>query len=385
MAPIKVGVVGYGSSAKSFHLPFITAIPDYEVVAILQRAEAPPDPASAPRGSHCTVDYPAARHYRTADDFFANPDTQFVVVATQTDTHAHFAEQALNAGKHVIVDKPFARSSEEADKVIKLSEEKGLILTCFQNRRWDADFQTLSHLIKKGALGDIKEAELHYDFESPPWLSKMNQKEYTPGSGMAFGLGTHSVDQALALFGRPKSVTGFFRAQRGIESEVEDSFTIILQYGGAQRDLLVTVKTAVTTPMAQQLKQLVRGTKGSFIKVEQKPWFQQRSTCPQEEQIAAGLKPLDPGFGVESDKMRGILTTYDEFDAGVQRYDPETKKYTGAYPTMTGRWMGLYENVADAINGKAELVVKPTQSRDGLRVIELARESHNKGVTVQWR
>lgn len=83
--------------------------------------------------------------------------------------------------------------------------------------------------------------------------------------------------------------------------------------------------------------------------------------------------------------MRGILTTYDEFDAHVQRYDPETKKYTGAYPTMTGRWMGLYENVADAINGKAELVVKPTQSRDGLRVIELARESHNKGVTVQWR
>ncbi|KAL1846313.1 hypothetical protein Daus18300_014296 [Diaporthe australafricana] len=370
MAPIKVGVVGYGFSAKSFHLPFITAIPDYEVVAILQRAAAPADPASAPKGSHCTVDYPKAKHYRTADDFFADPEIQFVVVATHTDTHASFAKKALLAGKHVIADKPFAVSSEEADEVIKISEQKSLILTCFQNRRWDGDFQTLRHLIKEGALGDIKEAEIHYDFESPPWLSMMTDKKYTPGSGMAFGLGTHSVDQALALFGRPQSVTGFFRTQRDIESEVEDSFTIILQYGGSQKDLLVTVKTAVTTPMAKQLKQLVRGTKGSFIK---------------EEQIEAGMKPLDKGFGVESEKMRGILTTYEEFDGSIQTYDPETKKYTGPYPSITGRWMGLYENVADAINGKGELAVKSTQSRDGLRAIELARESHEKGVTVQWK
>jgi predicted dehydrogenase len=101
----------------------------------------------------------------------------------------------------------------------------------------------------------------------------MTAKKWTPGSGMAFGLGTHSVDQALALFGRPKSVTGFFRTQRPIESEVEDSFTIILQYDGAQKDLLVTVKTSVTSPLSQQLKQLVRGTKGSFVKVgPMHPW-----------------------------------------------------------------------------------------------------------------
>lgn len=100
MAPIKVGVVGYGNSAKSFHLPFITSIPDYEVVAILQRKEAPADPSSVEKGSHCTVDFPHIRHYRTAEEFFADKDIQFVVVATQHDTHASFAEQALNAGKH---------------------------------------------------------------------------------------------------------------------------------------------------------------------------------------------------------------------------------------------------------------------------------------------
>lgn len=100
MARIKVGIVGYGFAAKNFHLPFIRAIPDYEVVAILQRAEAPSDPASAPKGSHCTVDFPGIKHYRNAEDFFADVEIGFVVVATHADTHASFAEQALKAGKH---------------------------------------------------------------------------------------------------------------------------------------------------------------------------------------------------------------------------------------------------------------------------------------------
>ncbi|KAL5347941.1 hypothetical protein ACLOAV_007353 [Pseudogymnoascus australis] len=369
MAPIKVGIVGYGFAAKSFHIPFISSIPDYEIIAILQRAEAPANPKSSPSGSHCTVDFPAIRHYRTADDFFADAEIAFVVVATQTDTHALFAEMALKAGKH--------ESAEEADRIIALAKEKALLLTCYQNRRWDGDFQTLREVIGKGALGDIKEAEIHYDFESAPWVSQYPAK-YTPGAGMAYALGTHSIDQALVLFGRPKSVTGFFRAQRGADSEVEDSFTIILQYDGLQKELLVTVKTALVTPMAQQLKLLVRGTKGSFIK------FQQRHTCPQEEQIAAGAKPLDDGFGAEPEEFRGVLTTCEEFDGRFQTLDGETKKYTGRYPTVTGRWLGLYENVAAAIKGEGELEVRPEQSRDVLRVIELARESHNKGVTVPW-
>jgi predicted dehydrogenase len=100
MPGIKVGVIGYGFAAKSFHLPFINAIPDYEVVAILQRAEAPADPATADKGSHCTVDYPNVKHYRKVEDFFADAEIGFVVVATHADTHATFAEQGLKAGKH---------------------------------------------------------------------------------------------------------------------------------------------------------------------------------------------------------------------------------------------------------------------------------------------
>jgi predicted dehydrogenase len=181
------------------------------------------------------------------------------------------------------------------------------------------------------------------------------------------------------LFGTPKSVTGFLRANRGIESEVEDTFTIILQYEKPQENLVVTIKTGVVSPMAQQLKFLVRGTKGSYIK------YQQRSTCPQEEQIAQGIKPLDPTFGAEPDELCGILTTYDLFDSSIQTFDEKSQRYVGTYPTIRGRWMGLYEDVANAINGTAELPVKASESRDVLRIIELARESHERGATVTWR
>ncbi|KXJ90055.1 oxidoreductase domain-containing protein [Microdochium bolleyi] len=375
---IKVGVVGYGNSARTFHLPFITAIPDYEVVAILQRAEAP-QPGSAEGGKpHCTVDFPGVRHYREPEPFFADEEIQFVVVVTHTNTHPVFAEQALRAGKHVLVDKPFAGTSEQIDKVIQLAEEKGLIATCYQNRRWDGGFQTLRSLMGKDALGEVKEAEIYYDFENPGWLHHLDKAPFSPSAGMAFGLGTHSVDQALTLFGRPESVTGFFRNQRGSDSKNEDSFTIVLQYR-PRSELLVTVKTSIVSPLSKQVKFMVRGTKGSYVK------YQQRSTCPQEEHAAARKSPLDADFAAEPASLDGTLTTVDEFDGSCQRYDGEIGKYTGAYPTITGRWMGLYENVAAAIRGEAELEVKLQQSRDAIRVLELARESSDEGRTVAWR
>jgi predicted dehydrogenase len=235
---------------------------------------------------------------------------------------------------------------------------------------------TVREILKKDALGTLNEAEIHYDFDRAPWLKFMTGKSYTPGDGHTFGLGTHSLDQAYVLFGRPKSVTAFFRVQRGIKSEVEDSFTIILQYDS---NLLVTVKTCVVSPMERQLKFWIRGTKGSYIK------YQARSTCPQEEDIAKGKAPLDADFAEESEKMRGTVVTYDEFDGGLQTYDEESQRYVGKYPTVRGCWMDLYRNVAGAIQGKGELAIKAEEVRDVLRVIELARESHEKATTVAWK
>lgn len=166
---------------------------------------------------------------------------------------------------------------------------------------------------------------------------------------------------------------------RGIESEVEDTFTIVLQYSGAQKHLLVTVKTSVVSPMEKQLKFWIRGTKGSYIK------YQQRSTCPQEEQYEQGVKPTDPEFGAEPAKLDGTLTTYDEYDSSIQKFDEDSQRWVGKYPTIRGRWLQLYQDVADTINGKSDNAVKASESRDVLRILELARESHEKGITVAWR
>ena len=293
MAPINVGLTGYSGSAKYFHLPFITPNPDLEVVAFLQRAEAPKDKSNVEPGTHCTVDYPKAKHHRNADEFFANPEIELVVVCTASATHFDFGQRALKAGKHgssssplilnpkckttvltksVVVEKPFTVTSSEATQLINLSKETGKLLTVYQNRRYDSDFRTLQHLmsLNPNPFGKITEFENHYDMPAP-WIEKWGSKTpaEAPGEGMLYALGTHSIDQALQLFGRPKSVTAFLRVLRdgGKDGAVDDAFTIVLQYDGAQKDLIVTIKTTIVTPMAKQVKYWLRGTDGSFFKV----------------------------------------------------------------------------------------------------------------------
>ncbi|KAL2021629.1 hypothetical protein VTK56DRAFT_6982 [Thermocarpiscus australiensis] len=380
MAPIRLGIVGYGFSTKCFHLPYILPNPELEVYAFLQRAAPPSDPSQAPpRWGHCTIDFPRAKHYRTADEFFADELIELVVVLTHPDSHGEFVERSLRAGKHVVVEKPFVPTSAEADRLIALAGEKGKILTVFHNRRLDSDFRTLHSLVSHGALGDVLEADMHFDYPDPNWISGWTGKEYRPGEGMMFALGTHTIDQALYLFGRPTSVTGFLRSNRGVESDVDDTFTIILQYSGKQRNLLVTVKTAIVTHMKDQLRFFVRGTRGTYLKF---------GTCPQESQaIAAPGKPAtSPDVGVEPERIWGTLTTTTEFDPKAQKFDQESQKYIGKYPSLPGWYRGYYENVAAAIQGREEILVKPETARDGLRIIELARESHEKGCTVacQW-
>jgi len=124
MAPFNVGLIGYGFSTKCFHLPFILPNPNLAVYAFLQRAAPPADPATTKPGSHCTIDHPQARHYQKPADFFSDPDLDIVIVCSHTDTHALFAEQALEAGKHVVVEKPFTRTTAEADRIISLAKEK---------------------------------------------------------------------------------------------------------------------------------------------------------------------------------------------------------------------------------------------------------------------
>ncbi|KAJ5832464.1 hypothetical protein N7474_000775 [Penicillium riverlandense] len=393
--PIKVGIIGYGFSAKCFHLPFILPNHELEVHAFLQRAAAPSeDPASKTKPwGHCTVDFPHVKHYQTADDFFADVAIELVIICTHN--HREFVEKALKSGKHVVVEKPFLATSADADEMIELAKAEGKVLTnrilgfhsyvtderasgsLYEDRRFDSDFRTLEDLVKKGALGDVREAEIHYDIPSPSWIAGWTQKEYIPGEGMIFGLGTHTIDQALHLFGPPASVTGFLRSNRGVDSDIDDTYTIILQYSGDKKNLVVTIKTAIVSHMKDQLRFFVRGTEGTYLKF---------GTCPQEERaIAAPAQPaMDPNFGVEDEHIWGTLTTTTEFDSSYQVHDETTGCWVGKCPSLPGWYRGYYENVAAAIRGREEICVKPEMARDGIRVIELARESHVKGATIPW-
>ncbi|KLU86942.1 oxidoreductase [Magnaporthiopsis poae ATCC 64411] len=378
MAPIKVGIIGYGFSAKCFHLPYILPNPDLDVHAFLQRAAAPAqtEAGASPFRKHCAVDFPRAKHYRTADDFFADGEIELAVVCTPS--HEEFVERALRTGKHVVVEKPFVATSAEADRLINLAKECNKILTVFHNRRYDSDFRTLRHLMEKGALGNVRDAQIHFDYPNPPWISGWTAKEYTPGQGMGFGLGSHTIDQALVLFGTPAFVTGFFASNRGVDSDIDDTFTIILQYAGPRKNLLVTVKTSIITPMKDQLKFFVRGTEGTYLKF---------GSCPQEARaIAAPGKPASgySDFGVEDPSIWGMLTTKTAFDAASQVLDEASGYHVGRYPSLPGYCRGYYEDVVGAIRGEREVEVKAETARDGLRVIELARESHEKGAKVAW-
>lgn len=170
----------------------------------------------------------------------------------------------------MVVEKPFTITSAEADNLVALAKETKKILTVYQNRRYDSDFRTLQHLInmKPNAFGRITEFENHFDLDAPEWVTRSKTPEYIPGQGLLYGLGTHSIDQTLLLFGVPKSVTAFSRVLRiDAPQAAEDSFTIVLQYDGEYKDLICTIKTTTVTPQAKQVKYWLRGTNGSFFKV----------------------------------------------------------------------------------------------------------------------
>ena len=183
------------------------------------------------------------------------------------------------------------------------------------------------------------------------------------------------MDQALALFGRPHYVTGFYRALRGIKSTEDDTFTLILQYSGEQANLVVSIKTTVINKMPQPLKYFVRGYHGSYVK---------HGEDPQEGQTSKGMSPTDMNYGAESPAIYGELNTVRQFHESQQKVTAlgGNEIYRGTFPSLRGSYADYYEDVVKAIRGEGPVVIKPEHARDGLRIIELGRESADQGRTL---
>lgn len=323
--PIRTALIGRGLGGRVFHAPLIGALPAFTLDLTAGAADAE-----------------AAATAEAID---------LVVISTPNTTHFPLARLAIQAGKHVVVDKPLTVTTQEADDLIELARARSTMLTVFHNRRWDGDFLTIRKSLADGTLGEPLLVEAHWDRFRP--AIKHGWREVpADGAGLLNDLGPHMIDQALCLFGPPRTVTADIMAQRE-GAEVDDYFDLTLAYDRLR--VRLTASTLVADPRPRFA---VHGTAGSFVKY---------GLDPQEEILKNGGEPNTPGFG--RDPRDGTLTI-----DGAPR----------AMPTELGGYIEFYRRVADAIRDGAPPPVDPGDAREGLRLIELARQSALEGRTLPF-
>jgi predicted dehydrogenase len=216
---IRVGVIGFGLAGRIFHTAVVAATPGLELAVIVQRS-----------GDEAAKAYPGVRIARSIEEMLDDPSIMLVVVGTPSYSHFEIAEQCLRAGRNVVIDKPFTLTSDEARLLIGLARERRLLLTAYQNRRWDGDFVTLKQVLASGELGRIVSYESHFDrYRSEPRRDVWRESG-GPGGGILFDLGPHLIDQATTLFGDPANVFADVRIDRET-SVTDDAFDIQLKAG----------------------------------------------------------------------------------------------------------------------------------------------------------
>lgn len=341
---IRAGVIGFGLAGRIFHAAVIAETPGLELASIVQRS-----------GHEAAQAHPGVRIARSIEEMLEDRSIQLVVVGTPSGAHFEHGMQCLRAGRNVVIDKPFTLTSDEATQLIEEARKQGVLVTAYQNRRWDGDFVTLTQVLASGVLGRLVTYESHYDrFREQPRLDVWRESG-GPGGGTLFDLGSHLIDQATALFGDPKSIWADVRIDRE-NAVLDDAFDLMLKFDGVTAKLHSTNLAAVPGP-----RFVVHGTKGSFVK---------RGLDPQEDALKAGAKFGDPGFGEEPESQWGELHVEGE---------PVRKIKTAA-----GDYRGIYANVRDAILGKAKLEVTPEQAWRTTRLIELARQSSAEGRRIAF-
>ncbi|CAM1507565.1 Fc.00g072060.m01.CDS01 [Cosmosporella sp. VM-42] len=362
----EIGIVGYGSSARTFHIPFVQASPCFHLHSIVQR-QAGAGQADATR------DLPDVKVHKSLDVMLQDAQIHLVVVTTPPESHLEVATAALKANKHVVVEKPFTPTFEEAEELILLAKDRKLLLTVYQNRRWDRDFLTLKTLKKQGTLGRVVDFESHFDRYRPTPPTNTWKANPSPGNGAIYDLGAHLIDQVVHLFGTPTSVTGFIGSQRTTVSNptgLDDSFTVLLHYSDG---MLATIKAGVISPELQQLRFWIRGDRGSFRKY---------GFDPQEAQLKRGMRPNDVGFGIEEgdESSRGLLAIVvdnAEETSFIGEPVPIIEKSTG--------YAEFYRQLAFALD-KGESGKPPVAAEEAaqvIRLVELARKSSELGRTMK--
>lgn len=338
--PIKTAIIGFGSVAEKMHTPLINVCPDLSLVASLER-----------HTNRCEERYPGVTTYRSLEELLDADAADLIVITTPNEFHYPMAKECLEAGKHVVVDKPVTIYPHEAEELHRLAKENGLTCSVFHNRRFDGDFMTLQRLVSEGVLGDLVYFESHFDRFRPDVSGNWREKD-VPGNGITFDLGSHLLDQVVMLFGLPNWIQADIRKQRS-GAVADDYFDIILDYGFLKARVTAGVLVNAPTP-----KFLMLGKKGTYQKF---------GLDVQETAFKAGQKPAGADWGKETEEKWGNIYFNDEVKP---------------YETVAGDYRILYQNVADAILKGIPLKVTIPQAISVLRLIEASFLSSKKGCRI---
>ena len=338
MQPVNTALCSFGMSGWVFHAPFIANDPHFKLYAVWERSK-----------NLAEEKYPDIKTFRTLEALLADDAIELVIVNSPNYTHYDYTKKALLAGKHVVVEKPFTVTVEEGSELIALAKKENKILSVYQNRRYDSDYKTIKKILDEKLLGDLVEAEFHFDRYSEILSPKVHKEIPGPGTGTLYDLGSHLIDQALQLFGMPDAVFADIRIIRPI-SKVDDYFDLLLYYS----TLRVRIKSSyqVREPLPGYV---LHGSKGSFIKPK---------TNVQEIALQGGELPGGKDWGMEPESERGLLHTENKGKI-IREYIKSERGDYGEY----------YKAIFNAIRNDEAVPVTSKEALDVIKIIEAAFKS----------
>jgi len=341
MESISTALCAYGMSGSVFHGPLLSSHPGFFISKVWER-----------KNKRVQQYLPEVPSVNTYEDILQDDSIELVIVNTPEHTHFDFARRALEAGKHVVVEKAFTVNDAEAQQLIQLAGERDLVLSVFQNRRWDSDFLTVRKILDQQLLGRLVSYEVHYDryrnfIQAGTWKERPG-----PGKGVLYNLGSHLIDQALVLFGLPEDIYARLGIQR-TGGQIEDEFELLMGYHGLSVTLKVSYLVREPGP-----KYALHGTEGSFLKY---------GMDIQEEALKKGDIPEGEKWGKEPEACWGTLNT-----------SIDGLHFHGKIESLAGNYRAYYDNIYHVIRENGSLIVTPDQAARVIQVIEAAYESHSQ-------
>lgn len=338
MKTINTALLSFGMSGRVFHAPFIHLHQGFHLAGAWERSK-----------QLVQASYPQAKPYPTLEAILEDAGIDLIVVNTPTYTHYDYAVKALQAGKHVVIEKAVTTTAAEAQALKELAARQGRQIAVFQNRRWDSDFLTVRQVIDSQLLGDLNEVEIHFDRYNLSQSPKQHKEVPNPGAGLLKDLGPHAIDQALSLFGMPEALFADLRITRPA-SQVDDSFDLLLYYP----TLRVRLKAGyiVKEPISAYA---VHGAKGSFLKPR---------GDVQEAMLVQGAVPDNADWGREPATRQGML-----------HYDKDGETVREEVATLQGNYARFYAGVHDALTNNTPMPVTIDDGIHVMRIIEAAIRS----------